>query len=251
MSDGEPLFIHELEAVNNPAARILDLGAGSGSFDYEGRRATIVALDRKAPAQAPSGNASFIQADAAWLPFSSGVFDVVACNFVFEHFARPELVLREVERITRPGALLYLSIPNSRSLEDRIFGLLSRGKDHVSGFTFHSLTRLVYQNTSFKLQSFADWPAGFTWLTPDPIGSAPRRWTHQLLRSLRPYLQGYSATDSGYVFLFRREGRRGFRKVAFVCCQCGSGSEIACEHKATEWICRRCGRRNSYPRRLW
>lgn len=45
-------------------------------------------------------------------PFSDGEFDVVLCLETVEHFARPDLFIRELGRVTRPGGTLILSTPN-------------------------------------------------------------------------------------------------------------------------------------------
>ena len=45
-------------------------------------------------------------------PFAHGEFDVVLSLETVEHFARPDLFIRELGRVTRPGGTLILSTPN-------------------------------------------------------------------------------------------------------------------------------------------
>jgi SAM-dependent methyltransferase len=51
---------------------------------------------------------SFVQADVESLPFDDETFDVATCKFALHHFARPERVIAEMRRVTRPGGRLVL-----------------------------------------------------------------------------------------------------------------------------------------------
>jgi SAM-dependent methyltransferase len=241
----QELFLHEIERLNDPQARILDLGAGEGTFNYAAYQARIISVDKDIPAdfKPSAGRNAFLQADGAALPFSAQVFDVVVANFVFEHFIRPDLALRETQRVLKAGGLLYLSIPNSDSLEDRIFRLLGGAKHHVHTYSFHSLIKLVYQSTNLKLIAFADWPAGFTWLNTAPSGNIIRRGLWRCLRLARRHLQAYSIRDSGFIFLFRSEDKLGFRLISHVCSYCGAGATIETSDQA-QWECMQCNQVN-------
>jgi SAM-dependent methyltransferase len=241
----QELFLHEIDKLNNPQARILDLGAGDGTFNYAAAQARIISVDKDIPADLKprAGRNTFLQADGAALPFSAQVFDVVVANFVFEHFISPDLALRETQRVLKTGGLLYLSIPNSDSLEDKIFRLLGGAKHHVHRYSFHSLIKLVYQNTNLKLIAFADWPAGFTWLNSAVSGNMIRRGLLRCLRLARRYLQAYSRRDSGFVFLFRAEDKLGFRVISHVCAHCGAGATVDPNDQA-QWECMQCNQVN-------
>jgi ubiquinone/menaquinone biosynthesis C-methylase UbiE len=56
---------------------------------------------------APPG-CTFVLGDAAALPFPYGDFDLVGCLRVLHHVARPELVVSEIARVTRPGGRILL-----------------------------------------------------------------------------------------------------------------------------------------------
>ena len=54
-----------------------------------------------------------VQGDAAAIPLPNDTFDVVTCQTVLMHLARPAAALREMLRILRPGGLLVCVEPNN------------------------------------------------------------------------------------------------------------------------------------------
>jgi SAM-dependent methyltransferase len=48
-------------------------------------------------------DAAFTTADGVWLPFVSEAFEIVYCHFLLLWIAEPELVLREMIRVTKQG----------------------------------------------------------------------------------------------------------------------------------------------------
>jgi SAM-dependent methyltransferase len=51
------------------------------------------------------------QADAYRLPFRDDIFELAVCTEVLEHTHSPELVLRELQRVLKPGGKLLLTTP--------------------------------------------------------------------------------------------------------------------------------------------
>jgi ubiquinone/menaquinone biosynthesis C-methylase UbiE len=98
---------------------VLDVAAGTG---HAARRLAataraVVALDATeamlarghARARAEGrDNVVFMRGDAAALPFLDGSFDVVVSRFAAHHFERPEAVVAEMARCTRPGGHVAL-----------------------------------------------------------------------------------------------------------------------------------------------
>jgi ubiquinone/menaquinone biosynthesis C-methylase UbiE len=95
--------------------RALDVGTGTGAlaFALAPRVREVVAVDadaamvEKARASAPP-NVSLVEADATNLPFESGSFDLAATLRTLHHVRRPELVVAELVRVTRPGGILLV-----------------------------------------------------------------------------------------------------------------------------------------------
>ncbi len=93
------------------AARVLDLGAGTG---VAGRAAlaagarSVVCADSAARHAAPRAAAGLhpVAADATALPFRDGCFDLVLAAFCLGHLDRPVAGLREARRV---GAALAAS----------------------------------------------------------------------------------------------------------------------------------------------
>jgi ubiquinone/menaquinone biosynthesis C-methylase UbiE len=109
--------------------RALDVGCGAGALAYALAPLVgeVIGIDASedlvdvAREHAPPG-CTFVVGDAEALPFPYGDFDVVGCLRVLHHVRRPELVVAEIARVTRPGGTILLAdqlgdIDPMRSLE--------------------------------------------------------------------------------------------------------------------------------------
>ncbi len=124
--------MYELLQALPPGARVLDLGAGSGSFRTDRRDLLVVRLDLEIRAARAPG--AWVSADAARLPFASRAFDFIVSNHSLEHFPRLKPALREIARILKPAGILYVAVPDASTLSDRIYRWLGRGGGHVNPF---------------------------------------------------------------------------------------------------------------------
>ena len=105
----------ELLAPFTGEQRALDVGCGTGALAYalSAHVREVVGIDESedyvaaAREHAPPG-CTFVLGDAAALPFPYGDFDLVGCLRVLHHVARPELVVSEIARVTRPGGRILL-----------------------------------------------------------------------------------------------------------------------------------------------
>jgi ubiquinone/menaquinone biosynthesis C-methylase UbiE len=53
-----------------------------------------------------------VRGDVAKLPFQSQTFEFISSNMVFEHLKEPDVQLRELHRVLRPGGTLIFHTPN-------------------------------------------------------------------------------------------------------------------------------------------
>jgi SAM-dependent methyltransferase len=95
--------------------RALDAGCGAGALAFalaplvrevvgvDHSPALLAAARERAPA-----NCSFLEADVTALPFDWGEFDLTGCARVLHHVHRPELVMSELARVTRPAGRILV-----------------------------------------------------------------------------------------------------------------------------------------------
>ena len=48
--------------------------------------------------------------------FENSFFDVIRLSHVIEHLPNPKATFREIHRILKPDGIIYLTVPNTRSL---------------------------------------------------------------------------------------------------------------------------------------
>ena len=109
--------------------RVLDVGCGTGALAYAIAPLVgqVVGVDSSeeylaaAREDAPD-NCTFVPGDGEALSFDYGDFDLVGCLRVLHHVARPELVVSEIVRVTRPGGRILIAdqlgdVDPMRSLE--------------------------------------------------------------------------------------------------------------------------------------
>jgi glycosyltransferase involved in cell wall biosynthesis/ubiquinone/menaquinone biosynthesis C-methylase UbiE len=66
-----------------------------------------------------SAETHFSLADGKHLPFPRDHFDIVLCAQVYEHIPNPEKMVAEIERVLKPGGMVFFSGPNRfRLIED-------------------------------------------------------------------------------------------------------------------------------------
>jgi ubiquinone/menaquinone biosynthesis C-methylase UbiE len=95
--------------------RALDVGAGAGALAFalapRVREVVAVELDEelaaRARADAPA-NVEVLVADGEHLPFEMASFDVAGTLRTLHHTPRPELLVAELARVTRPGGTILV-----------------------------------------------------------------------------------------------------------------------------------------------
>ena len=132
--------------------RVLEVGVGSGVVARDlaalvGPRGHVTGVDtsrvlmaaarRGAREAGLAGRMDFRLGDAAALPFRSGRFDAALAVTVLLHVARPQAMLRELVRVTRPGGVV--------GLQDQDFG--TQVLDHPD----RALTRLIFEGVADRM----------------------------------------------------------------------------------------------------
>jgi ubiquinone/menaquinone biosynthesis C-methylase UbiE len=169
-----------------PGARVLDLGTGVGAMAAELVRAfpgiVLTGLDL-APAQLAQAAirapvSTYVQADAAALPFADATFDRVHVSWLLEHVPDPDRVLAEIYRVLKPGGMAHLLEVDNATLRvepplpelERTFACLNaaqqqRGGDPFIGQSLAERTRrLPFTQVvarSIPLRGSADDPARY------------------------------------------------------------------------------------------
>jgi SAM-dependent methyltransferase len=109
-----------LRHLDPPGARVLEIGSGTGrdtaalaargyrAFAVDASLEALALTARAAPALVGRG---VVAGDAFHLPFPDSAFDAVFHQGVLEHFGNPAAFLAENYRVTRPGGLLVVDVP--------------------------------------------------------------------------------------------------------------------------------------------
>ena len=107
-------------------------------------------LDREVTRTARAAGC-WVEADSGSLPFRDHVFDAIVANHSLEHFDRLARTLLEVGRVGKPGAALFVSVPDASTLTDKLYRWLARGGGHVNPFyTPEQVIAAIETNTPYR-----------------------------------------------------------------------------------------------------
>jgi SAM-dependent methyltransferase len=107
----DPRIARQLQAALGPARSVLNVGAGAGSYEPEGR--TVVAAEPSGVmlAQRPPEAAPAVRARAEALPFADRSFDAVMAVLTLHHWADQAAGLAECVRVARDRVVLLTCDP--------------------------------------------------------------------------------------------------------------------------------------------
>lgn len=151
------------------SGKILDVGCGGGSYLYRlkewGWDAYGVEPSETGVKQARSLGLNVAHGMVEDGRFENNFFDVIHLSNVVEHLPKPKETFREIRRILKPEGIVYLTVPNTRSLVFWLFRENWYALDaprHVISYSPKTLRRLA-EATGFTVaaQNFSAGPFNF------------------------------------------------------------------------------------------
>ena len=97
----EPRIAGQVWAALGDARTVLNVGAGTGSYEPPGRDVTAVEPSAVMRAQRPAGAAPCLAGTADSLPFEDQSFDAAMAMATVDHWPDPIAGLREMQRVAR------------------------------------------------------------------------------------------------------------------------------------------------------
>jgi ubiquinone/menaquinone biosynthesis C-methylase UbiE len=200
-----------------PHELVLDVACGPGAFvlAVAPRVSFATGIDltpemlrqaRQFQAEKQIVNVVFARADADHLPFPNACFDLVSCQHAFHHITRPELVLAEMIRVTKPeGRLLILDpLAPESDAKFELFNHIERLRDpsHTSSLRLTTFLSIFEEHGLEVLrQSLRRRPRSFDqWMLRAGLKPGQKRYTEtrkQLEESMPGDKAGFSARADG------------------------------------------------------
>jgi len=204
-------------AKPQPHELVLDVACGPGAFvlGVAPRVMFATGIDltpemlrqaRQFQAEKQIANAAFACADADHLPFPDASFDLVTCQQAFHHITKPEPVLLEMVRVTKPQGRLLIIDPLAPESDPKfeLFNHIERLRDpsHTSSLrltTFLSMfeehgLEVFRQSLRRRQRSFNQW------MTRAGLGPSQKRYAEtrkQMEESMPGDKAGFSARVEG------------------------------------------------------
>lgn len=110
----DPRIAAMIEHALGDAQTVLNVGAGTGNYEPQGRAVTALEPSAEMIAQRPAGAAPAVQGVAEALPFADASFDAAMGVLTVHHWSDPARGLREMRRVSRGPVVLLTFDPDSR-----------------------------------------------------------------------------------------------------------------------------------------
>lgn len=102
----DPSVERQIHAALGDAARVVNVGAGTGSYEPRGRTAVALEPSSVMIGQRPAGAAPVVQGVAEHLPFAAGAFDAALAVLTVHHWHDLAAGLAELRRVAARQVLL-------------------------------------------------------------------------------------------------------------------------------------------------
>ena len=103
----DPRIARQIAAALGAATRIVNVGAGTGSYEPAGRVAAACDPSATMLRQRPAGAAPSVLASAEALPFADGAFDAALATLTVHHWDDRAAGLRELRRVAPRQVVLF------------------------------------------------------------------------------------------------------------------------------------------------
>lgn len=110
----DPRIAAVIDAALGNARTVVNVGAGTGSYEPAHRQVTAVEPSAAMIAKRACGAAKAVQASAEELPFADDAFDAAMAVLTIHHWPDKSAGLRELRRVTRGPIVLLTFDPASR-----------------------------------------------------------------------------------------------------------------------------------------
>lgn len=110
----DPRIARVIAEALGDARRVLNVGAGTGSYEPEDRSVIAVEPSARMIAKRPPDAARVVQAQAGALPFGDAQFDAAMAVLTIHHWPDKQAGLREMRRVTRGPIVLLTHDPAHR-----------------------------------------------------------------------------------------------------------------------------------------
>lgn len=181
---------------------------------FGGARVTAADVDPEVRTHPTSDRQVVLEIDAP-LPFEDNSFDLIVSDYVFEHVDKPAFLARELQRIMRPGALLFARTPNKWGYV-KLASALVPNRLHTSALRRVSPQRQAHDTfpTRYRLNSLSDVRRHFSdcevaavnnsW---EPAYFFGRTWLYHLLQIVHKLLPRAFSTATIFI-VKKREATR-------------------------------------------
>ena len=179
------------KSLPNLSGDLLDIGCGKMPYKYyileNSNVSTYTGLDIETAIVYDKGITPDFTWDGITMPFQDASFDCAFGTEVLEHCPRPEVVLKEVYRILKPGGVFFFTVPFLWNLHE-----VPHDEYRYTPFSMERHLR----NSGFSdisVKATGGWHASMAqmlglWVKRSPMSSKKRNLLSQLLKPVIKYL---------------------------------------------------------------